>query len=65
MTFGETRGVDALLDRARAGVRRLDPFETREAVAGGALLVDTRTGGVEAWLAAGLPVTEGPADVRR
>ena len=129
--------MDALLARARAGVRRLDPWETRAAVASGALLVDTRTdeqrrrqgelpralvidrtvlewrldpsspdripeatgydvavivvcrqgyssslaaaslrdlglhratdmvGGVEAWLAAGLPVTSKPADVRR
>jgi hypothetical protein len=37
------RGIDALLDSSRAGVRRLDPYETREAIAGGALLVDTRT----------------------
>ena len=130
-------GVDALLARARAGVQRLDPHETRAAVAQGALLVDTRTddqrrrqgelpgalvidrtvlewrldpcsayrvpeasgydivvivacrqgyssslaaaslrelglhratdmvGGVEAWLAAGLPVHAGPADIRR
>jgi rhodanese-related sulfurtransferase len=36
-------GVDALLRRARAGVRRLDPHETRAAVAAGALLIDTRT----------------------
>jgi rhodanese-related sulfurtransferase len=136
MTIIATRGVDALLDRARAGVRRLDPHETRAAVADGALLVDTRTesqrrvqgelpgalvidrtvlewrldpaspdripeatgydvpvivvcrqgyssslaaaslravglhratdlaGGIEAWLAAGLPMTGGPADVR-
>jgi len=128
--------VDALLAQARDGLRRLDPHETRAAVAAGALLVDTRTdvqrarqgnlpgaividrtvlewrldpasphripeatgydrviivvcrqgyssslaaaslralglgnatdlaGGVEAWLAAGLPVTEGPADIR-
>jgi rhodanese-related sulfurtransferase len=132
-----TTGVDALLARARAGVRRLDPDETRAAVARGALLVDTRTesqrreqgelpgalvidrtvlewrldpasparipeaigydvqvivvcrqgyssslaaaslravglhratdlaGGIEAWLAAGLPLTGDPADVRR
>jgi rhodanese-related sulfurtransferase len=132
----EQHGVDALLARAREGVRRLGPHETRQAVAGGALLVDTRTdrqrrdqgglpgaividrtvlewrldpacahripeavgydlpivvvcrqgyssslaaaslralglhratdlaGGVEAWLAAGLPTTSGPADVR-
>ena len=129
--------MDALLARARTGVRRLDPREARAAAAGGALLVDTRTdeqrrrqgelpgaividrtvlewrldpssphripeatgydvmvvlvcrqgyssslaaaslrelglrratdmvGGVEGWLAAGLPVTSGPADVRR
>ena len=129
--------MDALLVQARVGVRRPDPHETRTAVAGGALLVDTRTddqrrrqgelpgalvidrtvlewrldpsspyripeatgydlmvivvcrqgyssslaaaslrglglhratdmaGGVEAWLAAGLPVNGGPADVRR
>lgn len=137
MIADETRGVAAVLARAREGVRRLDPYETRAAVAGGALLVDTRTewqrqaqgelpgavvidrtvlewrldplspnripeatgedlqvvvvcrqgfssslaaaslrsvglhratdlaGGVEAWLAAGLPVHDGPADVRR
>jgi rhodanese-related sulfurtransferase len=137
MTISETRGVDAALALARAGVRRLDPHETRAAVAGGALLVDTRTdwqrrdqgelpgalvidrtvlewrldpsspdripeatgydltvivvcrqgyssslaaaslrtvglyratdmaGGMEAWLGAGLPVSWGPADVRR
>ncbi|MEU4563775.1 rhodanese-like domain-containing protein [Actinoplanes sp. NPDC023936] len=131
-----TGGVDALLEHARAGLRRLDPHETRAAVAAGALLIDTRTdrqrarqgelpgaividrtvlewrldprsasripeatgydrlivvvcrqgyssslaaaglqaiglhratdlaGGVEAWLAAGLPTTTGPADVR-
>jgi len=129
-------GIDGLLERARAGVRRLDPHETRAAVAEGALLIDTRTdrqrarqgdlpgaividrtvlewrldprsasripeatghdllivvacrqgyssslaaaslraiglhratdlaGGVDAWLAAGLPTTAGPADVR-
>jgi len=131
-----TTGVDALLARARAGVRRLEPDETRAAVARGALLVDTRTesqrreqgelpgalvidrtvlewrldpasparipeatgydvqvivvcrqgyssslaaaslravglhratdlaGGIEAWVAAGLPLTSDPADVR-
>ena len=136
MTIIATRGVDAVLARARSGLRRLDPHQARAAVAGGALLVDTRTesqrrvqgelpgalvidrtvlewrldpasphripeatgydrhvivvcrqgyssslaaaglqavglhratdlvGGVEAWLAAGLPVTGGPADVR-
>ncbi|GAA0558749.1 rhodanese-like domain-containing protein [Paractinoplanes ferrugineus] len=129
-------GVDALLERAREGVRRLDPHETRAAVATGALLIDTRTdrqrarqgdlpgaividrtvlewrldprsphripeatdpdrqiivvcrqgyssslaaaslraiglpratdltGGAEAWLAAGLPTTQDPADIR-
>ena len=132
-----TVGVAALLAQARAGVRRLDPHETRDAVAAGALLIDTRTetqrrergdlpgalvidrtvlewrldpaspdripeatgydlrvvvvcrqgyssslaaaslravglhratdmiGGVEGWLAAGLPMLTGPADVRR
>ncbi|MEU8262348.1 rhodanese-like domain-containing protein [Micromonospora sp. NPDC048999] len=35
-------GVDALLEQARAGLRRLTPHETVEAVRGGALLVDTR-----------------------
>ena len=132
----DTRGVDALLAQAREGMRRLDPHETRAAVAAGALLVDTRTdvqrrqqgslpgavvidrpvlewrldpaspnripeatghdlvvvgvcrqgyssslaaaslralglvnatdlaGGVEAWLAAGLPTVSGPEDVR-
>ncbi|WP_428967150.1 rhodanese-like domain-containing protein [Micromonospora fluostatini] len=129
-------GVDALLEQARAGVRRLTPHQTVEAVRAGALLVDTRTdvqrraqgnlpgaividrtvlewrldpasawcipeatgydrrivvacrqgyssslaaaslralgllaatdmiGGVQAWLAAGLPTAEQPADVR-
>ncbi|WP_433307563.1 rhodanese-like domain-containing protein [Actinoplanes sp. CA-030573] len=37
------QGVDALLARARAGMRRLDPQETWAAMAGGALLIDTRT----------------------
>jgi rhodanese-related sulfurtransferase len=136
MVMQQTRGVEALLARARAGVRRLDPHQTRAAMSAGALLVDTRTdvqrrtqgelpgalvidrtvlewrldpaspdripeatgydvevivacrqgyssslaaaslravglhratdlaGGVEAWLAAGLPVSAGPADVR-
>jgi rhodanese-related sulfurtransferase len=135
--ISEVRGVDAVLALARAGLERLGPHQTRAAVAGGALLVDTRTdvqrreqgelpgalvidrtvlewrldpaspsripeavgydltvivacrqgyssslaaaslravglhratdlaGGVEAWLAAGLPVHSGPADVRR
>jgi rhodanese-related sulfurtransferase len=129
-------GVDALLERSRIGMERLDPYETRAAQAAGALVIDTRTdrqravqgdlpgaividrtvlewrldpasasripeatgydrlivvvcrqgfssslaaaslravglhratdlaGGVEAWLAAGLPTTTGPADVR-
>jgi rhodanese-related sulfurtransferase len=35
--------VDALLEQARAGMVRLDPYETRAAVAAGALLIDTRT----------------------
>ncbi|MEH1101702.1 rhodanese-like domain-containing protein [Micromonospora sp. CPCC 205561] len=38
-------GVDALLEQARAGVRRLTPHQTVEAVRTGALLVDTRTDG--------------------
>ncbi|MFG2104409.1 rhodanese-like domain-containing protein [Micromonospora echinaurantiaca] len=129
-------GVDALLEQARAGVRRLTPHQTVEAVRTGALLIDTRTerqrqeqgelpgaividrtvlewrldpasawripeatgydlrivlacrhgyssslavaslralglhratdmiGGVQAWLAAGLPLSDRPADVR-
>ena len=36
-------GVDARLEQARAGLRRLTPHETVEAVRGGALLIDTRT----------------------
>ncbi|MFI7248958.1 rhodanese-like domain-containing protein [Micromonospora chalcea] len=36
-------GVDALLEQARAGLCRLTPHETVEAVRGGALLIDTRT----------------------
>jgi rhodanese-related sulfurtransferase len=36
-------GVDALLEQARAGLRRLSPHQTVEAVRAGALLVDTRT----------------------
>ena len=43
MTDLDIRGVDALLAHAREGMRRLDPHETRAAVAAGALLVDTRT----------------------
>ncbi|RLP91674.1 MULTISPECIES: rhodanese-like domain-containing protein [unclassified Micromonospora] len=129
-------GVDALLEQARAGLHRLTPQQTVEAVRGGALLIDTRTemqrrdqgdlpgavvidrtvlewrldpasewripeatgydreivlvcregyssslaaaslqtlglrratdmiGGVDAWLAAGLPTTDRPADIR-
>ncbi|MEU1751580.1 rhodanese-like domain-containing protein [Micromonospora matsumotoense] len=38
-------GVDALLEQARAGLRRLSPQQTVEAVRAGALLVDTRTEG--------------------
>lgn len=132
-----TGGVDAVLERARAGLARLTPHEAAAAVGRGALLVDTRTseqravqgglpgaicidrtvlewrldpsgahripeadepdrvivvvcrqgyssslaaaslqsiglrnatdliGGFEAWVAAGLPVTREPADVRR
>jgi rhodanese-related sulfurtransferase len=130
-------GIDDVLAAARAGARRLQPREVVEALAAGALLVDTRTefqrreqgelpgalvidrtvlewrldpacagcipeatsydlqvvvvcgqgyssslaaaslraiglhratdmiGGVEAWRAAGLPMSQGPADVRR
>ncbi|EEP71310.1 rhodanese domain-containing protein [Micromonospora sp. ATCC 39149] len=36
-------GIDALLEQARSGVRRLTPHETVETVRLGALLVDTRT----------------------
>ncbi|MDZ5445752.1 rhodanese-like domain-containing protein [Micromonospora sp. 4G57] len=36
-------GIDALLEQARAGLNRLTPQETVEAVRAGALLVDTRT----------------------
>ncbi|MFF5175096.1 rhodanese-like domain-containing protein [Micromonospora sp. NPDC000089] len=36
-------GVDALLEQARAGLRRLSAQATVEAVRAGALLVDTRT----------------------
>jgi rhodanese-related sulfurtransferase len=43
MVIGEKCGVDAVLARARSGLRRLGPHQTRAAVAGGALLVDTRT----------------------
>ncbi|MFJ8581350.1 rhodanese-like domain-containing protein [Micromonospora sp. NPDC093277] len=35
-------GIDALLEQARAGLRRLTPHETVAAVRQGALLVDTR-----------------------
>jgi rhodanese-related sulfurtransferase len=34
--------IDAMLARARAGLRRLDPWEAAAAVADGALLVDIR-----------------------
>ena len=47
MTTSSTRrhaaGVDQVVDRARAALRRLSPQETELAVARGALLVDTRT----------------------
>ncbi|MEU4689596.1 rhodanese-like domain-containing protein [Actinoplanes sp. NPDC023714] len=36
-------GVRALLERARAGMQRLQPREAFEATARGALLIDTRT----------------------
>lgn len=130
-------GVDAVLCRARSGLRRLSPTDARRAVAAGALLIDTRTaeqraeqgdlpgaicidrtvlewrldpggaftipeltradqivvvvcrqgyssslaaaslrtigltratdmiGGAEGWIAAGLPLSDAPADVRR
>lgn len=136
MTTTTITGVEAALERARFGMQRLGPHETRAAAAAGALLIDTRTdrqraaqgnvpgaiaidrtvlewrldptsssripeatgkdlqvvvicrqgfssslaaaslraiglhrttdmvGGVEAWLAAGLPTTDQPADVR-
>ncbi|MEU3455685.1 rhodanese-like domain-containing protein [Micromonospora sp. NPDC006766] len=35
-------GVDALLEQARSGLRRLTPHEAVEAVRRGALLIDTR-----------------------
>jgi rhodanese-related sulfurtransferase len=132
----QVTGVDAVLARAREGMVRLGPHQTRAAMAAGALVVDTRTdaqrrrqgelpgavvidrtvlewrldpaspnripeatgydrlvivvcrqgyssslaaaslrqvglhratdlaGGMEAWVAAGLPTSEGPADVR-
>ncbi len=34
--------IDQLLDEARAGLRRLSPSETADALAAGALVVDTR-----------------------
>jgi rhodanese-related sulfurtransferase len=40
---GRPLGIDAALERAREGMRRLTPVETVEAVARGALLIDTRT----------------------
>jgi rhodanese-related sulfurtransferase len=133
----QTAGVDRVLAKARAGMRRMPPEETEAAARRGALVVDTRTevqrreqgeipgalvidrtvlewrgdplsdaripeatdydleivvvcrqgyssslaaaslrsvglwratdmiGGVEAWQRAGLPLTSGPADVRR
>jgi rhodanese-related sulfurtransferase len=133
----QSPGVDGVLAKARAGIRRLTPDETEAARRRGALVVDTRTpaqrweqgeipgalvidrtvlewrldplsdaripeatdhdleivvicrqgyssslaaaslrsvglwratdmiGGVEAWQQAGLPLTSGPADVRR
>lgn len=36
-------GVDALLEQARAGLRRLTPHQTVDAVRNGALLIDMRT----------------------
>jgi rhodanese-related sulfurtransferase len=36
-------GIDVVLAKSRAGVRRLTPIEVAEAVLDGALLVDTRT----------------------
>ncbi len=35
-------GIDEMLSAARGRLRRLDPHETRRAVAGGAVLVDIR-----------------------
>lgn len=43
MEIATTARVDALLKQARAGTRRLDPYETRAAMAAGALVIDTRT----------------------
>lgn len=40
--WGERHGLDGLLDRARARLRRLDPHEAAAAVRAGAVLVDTR-----------------------
>jgi rhodanese-related sulfurtransferase len=40
--MGERRTIDELLERARAGLERLEPAAAFEAMAGGALLVDTR-----------------------
>lgn len=37
-----TRSVDDVLADARARIRRLDPIQTRDAVSGGALLIDIR-----------------------
>jgi rhodanese-related sulfurtransferase len=43
VTSLQHRGTDALLDAARAEVRRLSPTETAAAMQLGALVVDTRT----------------------
>ncbi|ASW56341.1 rhodanese-like domain-containing protein [Plantactinospora sp. KBS50] len=43
MRQSSDRGVDALLARARAGIRRLSPRETLVARERGALVIDTRT----------------------
>lgn len=37
-------GIDAVLARARAGMRRLTPVQTHDALLRGALVIDTRTG---------------------
>lgn len=42
--------IDDLIDDARTRLRRVDPFETAEAMAHGALVH-------RAWRAAGLPIT--------
>jgi len=43
---GPARGIDQLLLRARARLRRLDPAEAMAAIRAGAILVDTRP---ESW----------------